>query len=396
MRKSGPAVSPERARAPAAVFGGVGILLWGVSVLVVGRYLSLPMVVHSDFANFYYADAAYPPLVRLLLLPFTWLPPYPAYLLWSALTIGAYLLLLVWLKRTLDLHFTVPWLCLVSGLAVGWYPLWAHLALGQISVFLTLCVLGGWLALRRGHEWGCGIAWGLACALKLFPGLLLIYLLLRQRWRGAGAMALTAAAGFLLPLLALPDLSLPYLMEVISSNATLYTLYPVNVSLHGVFSRLLLDNPWFQPLAEAPTLALALWGLASLGVGAVWAWQVWHLPRTDCADSFALAYTCIAMILLSPLSWQHSFPLLLLPFGLLLRALLERPEEGLRRAILLTWVCFALPDLELARALMRAYAPYRPPWWSGLPLLLPTVGMFCLWGLLAWTWREHGYAGRNG
>lgn len=372
---------PERLKA--RLFGSIGILLCCLGGVLLVHRLSLPVGADSDFSAFYYAKQPYPPLIYLLFIPFTWLSLQSAYLLWSFFSIAVYLLLLLCVIRTLKLQMAFHGLVLLVGILLTWFPFHVHISLGQVSIFLTFCMVSGWVFLRRGQEVWCGLLWGLACALKLFPGLLLFYLLLRKRWRGALAMSVATIAGVLVPLIALPEIPITYFLDAISKNSSYYIPYPINVSLHGVVSRLFLDNHWLQPIVSSPALVLVLRVGLSLAMGVWLGWQLLRLPSNVRDDGFAFAYTCIAMILLSPISWTHIFPLLFLPLGLLLRAFLDSPVMSLRREILLVWVCFSLPDIPYTHMITQLYAPDGPPWWAGLPLLLPSFGLLYLLFLLA-------------
>jgi hypothetical protein len=137
-----------------------------------------------------------------------------------------------------------------------------------------------------------------------------------------------------------------------------------------------------RPLVVAPQLAAWLTRLANLIALVVLARQSWRMPATRRGDDLTYAAVCVAMLLISPLTWQHTFMLLILPFGLLLRALVERPSWRGAALGLLAAAIVSLPNIDIARALIASYKPDRLPWLAALPLIAPTVGLLLIWWLL--------------
>jgi uncharacterized membrane protein len=245
-------------------------------------------------------------------------------------------------------------------------------------------VIGCWALLRRGREGLAGALLGLACLIKLFPGLIVLYLLLRRRWRAAGAALGTFAAGNLLALaLVGPGDTIAYVVRMAPRDSAEHGLSPINVALAGVIRRLLADGPWVSPLIDAPLLATLLIGLACLGALAILLRQIGLTPPPAEDDDRAFALVCVIMLLISPLTWWHIFPLLLLPFGLLLQDLRTRLDRWKLGLGLLSLTFASLPAIEIARTLMEWYAPYRIPWFVGLLLSFPTIGLVLLWWALA-------------
>ena len=374
----------------------VGGILCAAGVFMTARYTLVHTTMHSDFTNdyraaqalcagnsIYGATNAHPPFMAFMFAPLTLLPYRSAFLLWSLLSLGFYIFSLWCVVRTLRIEIALYWMPLLLGTALCWYPFLAHIALGQVSLLLLVCLIGGWGSLRRGQDWLAGGLFGFATAMKLFPGLVVLYLLLRKRWKALSAMALMTFFCSLLPLLAISpqDFAL-YFLEVAPRNAARCAVFPVNSSLTGAFSKLFSEGAWIQPLVDAPWLAHLLIGVSSLLVLVGLCWQLWRLPPTQRGDDFAFAYVCVAMILLSPISWQHVFPLLLLPFGLLVKAQQVHPRQRLRTLSLLAFILLSLPDVEIAKVLMQTFSPYRMSWFAALVFLSPTAGLFLLWYLL--------------
>ena len=136
-----------------------------------------------------------PPPVAWLAVPLTLLPFQAAYLVWSALLLGA----LGW-----TWYLTAPGtgrLRLVYlAAAVGWLPVIYGLQLGQPGLFVALGVAGCYALLRRGRPFWAGLALG-ALVLKpqlafLVPTALLVGGRYRAFWGSVvaiGVLALIAA-----------------------------------------------------------------------------------------------------------------------------------------------------------------------------------------------------------
>lgn len=331
----------------------------------------------APFENFH------PPFTAVLLLPLT-LVAYPlAVLIWSAVCLLLYLGCGWLVLRACTPHRArLPgWLLL--GVALCWYPLQAHVALGQLSLPVSASLLAAWALLRRQRDGWAGALIGLATLIKLYPALWGLYLLLTRRWRALIGMGLTLLAGYglCLVLVGWDDVA-GYHQRVMARNVAIYGPALLNASLTGVARRLFTDGGWVEPVIVAPWLALLAVALLAVPLLGSIVLAACH-PQPDTRRDLGFAITCVAALLLSPLTWQHSFVLLWLPLALLWR---NQPEAGpARRRWRATWlgalVLVSLPDIEIARTLMSWSLPYRLPWYGALPLLAPTLGLGLIWGL---------------
>jgi alpha-1,2-mannosyltransferase len=330
----------------------------------------------------------HPPFDALLFAPLTLLPYNLAILVWSVLSCLLYLGIGFVVLRELEISLAPHWCLLLLGLGLCWYPFQAHIALGQLSLLVIACLIGCWVLLRRGRDGLAGVLLGLACLIKVYPGVLLFYLLCRRRWRAAGSTIATGLAGLLLTtLLVGADDVLRYFTQV-TSEAAGYTAFAlINISLNGVFGRLFTDGPWISPLVAAPWLSSALTLLSTFGLLVLFTVRLWRAPATRAEDDRGFALACVVMLLISPITWQHVFPVLILPFGLLLYELWRHPNRRRIGLALLALALVSLPDIDIARALMALYAPYRTSWFAALAMLGSTIGLFLLWQLI-WTQKH--------
>ncbi len=328
----------------------------------------------------------HPPFDAVLFVPLTLLPYDVAALLWSVLSVLFYFFSGYVLLRELGLALARHWLVLLIGLALCWYPFQVHIALGQWSILVTTCLILSWLLLRRQRSGLAGVLLGAAVLFKLFPGFLLFYLLLRRRWRAAGAMLLTVAAGALLTLVVVgPDDVIRFFQQVAPRNTAVSGPSAVNYALTGVFSCLFVDGPEVRPLVVAPEIAAWLVALGTLGLVIAFAYRTWRAPATLRGEDTAYALACLTMLLVSPITWLHTFPLLALPLGLLVQDWLRDPHRRPARSglFVLIWVVFSLPYIQLRFVLSLLYGFERIPWFAAWVLFAPTGGLLLLWWMMA-------------
>jgi hypothetical protein len=328
----------------------------------------------------------HPPTTAILFLSFAFLPYLTALRLWTGLSTFFYMCILFYIIRSLDISLPKVGWFLGLGIALCWYPFQAHLALGQISILLIACLIGGWVFLQRKQDYWAGLLFALAFLIKLFPGLIFIYLFVRQKWKAlTGAIIFTVVGWITTILLVGIEDTIRYFREVAPYATGVYTLFPINISVAGIIARLFMDGSWVRPIVIWPEVVVWLTMAFSLGLFALLVWQLWLLPVTKQGENVAFAITCIAMLLLSPISWQHIYPLMVLPMGILFVGALD--QEGRRRYLLLgklliIFTFLSLPDIQLGNYIMALYAPYRMTWYAGLLFALPTMAICALWYML--------------
>jgi alpha-1,2-mannosyltransferase len=149
-------------------------------------------------------------------------------------------------------------------------------------------------ALRRGRRWaGAGI--GLATAVKLTPGLFVLYLLLTGRRRAAGVAAGTAVAATLLAAAVAPGTSWQFWSAVLWDTSRVGRLEKTaNQSLLGMLAR----------LADPASPSRAVWLVLVAAVLALAAWRVRQAARAG-NDVVGVTLTGLTACLVSPISWTH-------------------------------------------------------------------------------------------
>jgi alpha-1,2-mannosyltransferase len=239
----------------------------------------------------------YPPFAALAMVPAVVVGLLPAEVLSTAATCLLVVAALWW------------WLAPVARRA-GWSPPFAvaltvpvvflmepvreTVGFGQVNVFLAALVLADVVAARSGRGWA-GVGIGLATAVKLTPGVFVLYLLATRRWRAAATAVGTFAAASALDLAVDPHTSVFFWTTELWDTRRVGRLFGTNTqSLLGVLARIALPGPPNRVL----WLVLAL---------AVLALALWRAVRADRAGDDLAAVTLIGLAgcLVSPISWTH-------------------------------------------------------------------------------------------
>src|SRR5262249_1217185 len=167
----------------------------------VGRYLGYRP------AKLFTQKNAHPPPSVLLALPFAGLDYPEATLAWNLVSLVALAVSLLLVIRTLGLPFSLWSLCPLITLLLLCNPLLQQVNHGQLSLLLGLLVTGTWVAERSGRPKLAAALLGTAMAIKLFPGFLFLYFVLRRQWQIVAAGATTFVAITVLTLVVLGCLS---------------------------------------------------------------------------------------------------------------------------------------------------------------------------------------------
>ena len=287
----------------------------------IGRYLNyrpVPECPHVD-------KLTHPPPAAVLALPFAWLDYPEATLAWNIVSLVA-LAVSLWL---IGHHLMIPFptwaifplmtLLLLCG------PLRAQLHEGQFNLLLLLLLTGAWIAERSGRLWWAGGLVGVATAIKLFPGFVLLYFLVRREWKAFVAGVASFATMTALTMLVVgPESYATYIRDVLPILSQDRANW-LNSSVIGFWSKLFDPGDGYAaqfmiPLCRCRLVAQIGITLSVGGILAGWACSVWN-ARSTAENDRAFGLTLITMLLLSPVTWDHYFLLLALPIALIWLAL---------------------------------------------------------------------------
>ncbi len=323
---------------------------------------------------------AHPPTSVLLVTPLGYLDYPDAVLVWNLLSLANLPLTLWLICKALRLSPRAWSVFPALTLMLLCNPLRQQVTLGQFNLILLLLCVGVWVAARTEKAWLAGVLLGLATAIKLFPGFLFLYFVLRRQWKVVGAgiatfLALTVVTAACLGI----ETYRGYIVEILPRNERSHSGWK-NASLPGWWTKNFdpaTKEEHLEPLWRSPTLArvgtvvsclaivillaraiLRAGSQAELsrpaevampcpgGTGVPPVQKTGETPVPP-AYSFPRAYldlafglTMIAMLIVSPLAWDHYFVLLVLPLALMITLVpMDRLQRGLFLFLLLVlWI----------------------------------------------------------
>jgi Glycosyltransferase family 87 len=258
------------------------------------------------------------------------------------LTLVALLFHLIICAHELQLPAKTAFVLLGFGLALQTTWLHDHLVLVQVSEIIAFLFALSWYFLRRRRQIEAGVTLGIACTLKLFPGVLVLFLLLTRRFKGFAAACLTYAVVAIYMTTGYGLQAWKDFFRQQGPIANYWIGHIRNASLHGIIVRL------FKPLCERPVddpnvldIVGALRKLPSMPPipGARWASVAsvillgfcWWISRRDARRTSAIdvpyALMCTAAVFVNPWIWEHYVVLLITPLFVLIAATVRRGKE---------------------------------------------------------------------
>jgi alpha-1,2-mannosyltransferase len=333
-RRGGPANWPGRvagcvASWPPWAVTVLGVLAWvaalaAVEPLVRGCLTSPPDLRMVDLSVYRTGGLSVlqgQPLYTMLtqppqLLPFTYPPlallPWPvAQLVWVPVIYGP-LAVVIWfafaplLRRAGTRRMQAIVFAVVFAACAYLFPLRDEMRFGQVDMVLLAMAVADCAA--RAPRWPRGALVGLAAAIKLIPGVFIVYLWLSGRRRAAVTAAVVALAWTAGTWLVLPQDSTTYWTSVIFQSGRLGSNSGTsNQSLRGILLREFLPG-------RAPGVA---WAVLALAVAAAGFAVVRRLVR-ESREIEAIAVTALLGVLVSPVSWIHHFGVIVVVIGAIL------------------------------------------------------------------------------
>lgn len=247
-------------------------------------------------------SATYPPIGPLLFTSLTPLTADGREVLFTAINLGA---LFGCARSVAGLARVDPakrfeWSSWAFAAATVTIPVWPTLRLGQINLILWLLVLLDLDAMRRSSRWS-GIGIGIATAIKLVPGLFILWLAASKRWRpmtrAISAFLVATALGWALA----PADSMTYWTDLLWESGRVGSVSDGrNNSALGVIAR----------VVEQESLRTGVWVVV---LGAVLVIALLRSLRASRANDFLAVAAIVgcASAVASPISWTHHLGFLL-------------------------------------------------------------------------------------
>ena len=247
----------------------------------------------------------YPPAAALFAVPLALVPWPAAQLAWVPF-VYVPLAVVIWYAFAPLLHRSgrmrpVVFAAVFAGCAYL-FPVRDEMRFGQVDLALLGLAVADCAARRP--RWPRGALVGLATAIKLVPGVFIVYLWLSGRRRAALTAALVALACTLGAWVLLPHDSVTYWTSAVFDPGRLGSNAGTSdQSLRGLLLRAFLPGPIWVTVA----VAVAVAGFA----------LVRRLAR-DSRDMEAIAVTALVGALVSPVSWIHHYVVVVVAIGAIL------------------------------------------------------------------------------
>jgi hypothetical protein len=337
----------------------------------------------------------HPPTTAFYALPLALLP-----LSWMSLVLGTlniFLLAhqLVTLANELGAPEPQATATFAMGLLIAAPFMSNHLVIAQISALIGYLFFIAWRALRKNHDVRAGIALGFACTMKLFPGVMVLYLLLSRRWRGVVAAGLTwlSVAAFMTARFGLRAWT-----EYSKSEKRIVDYWighASNASVHGIVLRMLHPACEGQPMSDPHATLIA--SIVALVLLALFIW----LSRPFSGQSMRTDLSYSLFILLSlfanPFFFEHYNVILIFPIAIAIAALYRagfsnRQKLAGAAIVASALVCLRLPG-NTARVLLY-YVKTRPELhlvahWREIQTAAPVPLLMILTTILLVWYRSH-------
>ena len=185
------------------------------------------------------------------------------------------------------------------------FPMQDEMRFGQVDAVLAAMVVADCAAARP--RWPRGALIGLATAIKLVPGVFIVYLWVSGRRRAAGTAALAALAWTAGAFLLLPRDSVIYWTSAIFDSGRLGdNAGAENQSLRGLLLRFFLPG-------QAPGV---VWVLIALAV-AIPGFALARRLSREHFEMAGIAVTALLELLISPVAWIHYFLLVIIAIGVI-------------------------------------------------------------------------------
>ncbi|MGA8510042.1 MAG: glycosyltransferase family 87 protein, partial [Candidatus Sulfotelmatobacter sp.] len=287
---------------------------------------------HADHLGIGRRLVSYIPLTlpsALPVLPLSSLPPLQAKRCWLLLNLAFLGLTLVILARSTNLGARRVGLLMFMALI----PLRSNFIYGQMHVLvLLLLAIATWFYLE-GWSFSSGLAVAVGAALKIYPGLFLIFFLIKKQWRaaaglviGTGALALVSIRLFGM------DACRVYFREVLPFAIRAQTIDPYDVawgSPNALLARLLIYEPELNPFpaVNLPWLYAFLYPLILASIFATFLWAIgWSRIKDQGRAKLEWASYLVLLLLVSSQPALYHFVALILPVVLIADFLAERGQ----------------------------------------------------------------------
>jgi len=299
----------------------------------------------------------YPPPLAIAMIPLSHLPFRWAYRLW---VLGEQVFLiasLYLLAENLPSFGGYAWPFLII-LAANMYPVYLSNDIGQVGMLILLVLSLAIHFARRGRFFWAGVVLGVGGMIKISPLLLLGFFALQRKWR-----ALTGAILALVVLSAVsigvagPQVMFSFIQTNLGKSVPEQIGFYSNLSLAAFIHRL------FSVPGGSPYELPVRWGFILTCLGLLVLLSHRQYPQTGQTFTVLFSLWITAMLLVSPITWEHHLVWLLPAFGFAVSALVDtqsRSSPWLFLWFALIYTVVAFENLPLNRF---GQWQFQSGWW---------------------------------
>ena len=259
-----------------------------------------------------FTGIGYPPNTLLFYLPFSLLPYQLAQVLFTLLSFGSFLGIIIISFKILKEKFSWQTFLVVFSLSLLSFPTKFTFGMGQSNIIAFFMLLLSYYLYKEKKLGMAGLILGLAISLKTIFAFFIIFFVLKKQWKVIKLAGLTIVATIgITSIFSNTNLYGYYLKEVVPPlfNLSGREIY-YNQGVMGFISRLTND------LNERKYISLII----SLFLTLFASWFALYKKGKDL--QFSLFIT--TLLLIDTLSWQHHFVWLIFPFVIIFEELFKR------------------------------------------------------------------------
>ena len=316
------------------------------------------------------------PTTSLIMLPLVKFDYSTARIIWTIFNfIILFAAVLFFIQK---LNYKEFWLPLILILFLSYQPLYANILFGQAYILVFCLLIVAWYAYVSGKEKLLGVAIGLIFVLKSTSFIFWLLLLVQRRWRSIvwGLITVSVVILFSLPWIGFNawQTYAGKLIDYISNPSLSVTAYQ---TLHSFFHHLTSFNQQWnpEPLINLPLLGNLLSIFSVLIIAGVSSFIAFKQNKSETAFGIFI----IAGLIISPVSLDYHYTILLLPILMLI--------NNIRKdSTVMLWVM-----ILIFISLISVHLPYASPrltrgsWaFFAYPKLYGAIGLWVLFIMAAY------------
>jgi hypothetical protein len=173
----------KAAGAPFSDFAGY---YFGSRELLHGNYTAVydtwslnVLIAREGYTGIFVSYTPFPPFTSVVLAPFLLLPVAAAKIVFNIVSASLFVFALARTVKYLAVPVWISWLVPV----LFFIPLRNNIFFGQAYLLLTALLLEGYLAYKKGKLVGAALLWAVAICFKLFPLVILFFLLAKKQYK---------------------------------------------------------------------------------------------------------------------------------------------------------------------------------------------------------------------